>query len=39
MAQERFDLEKVHSSFLECLLDANDIQMDPYLQGYRELNK
>jgi len=41
MAQERFDLNLVHRKFKESLHESNenDIHMDSYLEGFKELNK
>lgn len=40
MAQtDRFDLKIVLNHFETSLRDPDDIDTDPYLLGYRELNK
>lgn len=41
MAQERFDLSLVHQKFSESLHEGNenDVYVDSYLEGFRELNK
>lgn len=39
MENNRFDIEKVHSSFEACLKDECDVILDQYLEGYKELYK
>lgn len=39
MAQERFDIEKLHENFNASLKDSDDILMDYYLEGFKELYK
>lgn len=39
MAQDRFDIEKVHINFEACLKDPADILLDQYLEGFKELYK
>lgn len=39
MAEDRFDIEKVHKNFEASLKDAEDVILDYYLEGFRELFK
>lgn len=39
MAQERFDIEKLHEKFEASLKEPADILMDEYLDGFKELYK
>ncbi|XP_065088155.1 ceramide-1-phosphate transfer protein [Ochlerotatus camptorhynchus] len=39
MAQEKFDLQKVHGSFERCLVGEEDVFIDAYLEAFKELYK
>lgn len=39
MDEVRFDIEKVHINFEASLTDPEDVILDHYLKGYRELFK
>lgn len=42
MAQDKFDLQKVHGSFERCLAgndNEDDVFLDPYLEAFKELYK
>lgn len=41
MAQEKFDLSLVHKNFSESIDESseNDVFVDSYLEGFKELNK
>lgn len=39
MSSEKFDLQKVHQNFLQCLVGENDVFIDAYLEAFRELYK
>lgn len=39
MCDDRFDIEKLHSNFQASLKDSDDILLDCYLEGFKELYK
>lgn len=39
MAQDKFDLHKVHGSFEQCLAGEDDVFIDAYLEAFKELYK
>lgn len=39
MAQDRFDIEKVHENFKAALKEEADVLIDFYIEGYKELYK
>lgn len=39
MAQDKFDIEKLQSSFEASLKDQTDISLEFYLAGFKELYK
>lgn len=39
MDQNFFDIEKLHTNFTSSLIDDEDVMMDLYLEGFKELYK
>lgn len=39
MDQEYFDIENLHKNFTASVKDENDVAMDFYLEGFKELYK
>ncbi|XP_053685459.1 ceramide-1-phosphate transfer protein [Sabethes cyaneus] len=39
MSSEKFDLQKVHHCFQQCLIGESDVSIDAYLDAFRELYK
>lgn len=39
LAGDRFDLQKVHDYFVAALKEPDDVYMETYLEGYKELYK